>query len=53
MCRIDDGDVTPPEGRAVADANSDGRALDYDDLGALIQRVQAFGYADAPTGSTR
>ena len=25
----------------------------YDDLGALIQRMQALGYADAPTGSTR
>ncbi|MGA7544776.1 MAG: hypothetical protein WBW08_02950 [Methyloceanibacter sp.] len=49
----DDGDVTPPEGRAVADANSDGRALAYDDLGALIQRMQALGYADAPTGSMR
>ena len=49
----DDGDVTPPEGRAVADANGDGRALAYDDLGALIQRMQALGYADAPTGSTR
>jgi hypothetical protein len=47
-----DGDVTPPEGRAIADANSDGRALAYDDLGGLIQRMQNLGY-DSPTGSTR
>jgi hypothetical protein len=50
-----DGDVTPPEssGHALAEADSGDRALAYDDLGGLIRRMQALGYADSPTGSTR
>jgi len=49
-----DDDVTPPEssGRALADADSDDRALAYDDLGGLIARMQTLGYAD-DTGSVR
>jgi hypothetical protein len=48
-------DVTPPEGAgpAVANADSDDRALSYDDTGGLIRRMQTLGYADNPTGSVR
>ncbi len=45
-----EGDVTPPES-AVADARSEG--LTEDDVGGLIRRMQALGYADSPTGSTQ
>jgi hypothetical protein len=50
----DDGNVSPPEnsGDAPAEAEAGNRALAYDDLGALIQRMQALGY-DGESGGTR
>jgi hypothetical protein len=50
-----DGDNAPPEtsGPAIATAGGRDRALAYDDLGGLIRHMQALGYSDRPTGSTR
>ncbi len=50
-----DEDNAPPETSTptIASADSRDRVLAYDDLGDLIRHMQALGYSDAPTGSTR
>jgi hypothetical protein len=50
---LPDGDsITPPESdAAIADAGQN-CSIGYDELGALMRRMQALGCADGPTGAT-